>query len=388
MNILHISPYLPSVNENHAGGICMGKQVETLRERHKVHVLSFIVTGKDEELAAQLDQKQYTLHRINKIKKICWVLSHFWMPNLFAARSSRAFAKDLIRLVKELEIDVIHAEYAAMGQYIWIKRLYPHIQFNLVEHDVTVQSYERKVEKETSILKKIYLKLQLSLIHCYEKKYCTEADRVFVFNEKDKRLVQKLYRKKEVELINPYYGIEHTQCIRLNQANHICFVGQMGRVENTEAAIRLIRICNHVKNRIPDLKVYIIGNAPPASLCALANDFVRVTGYVDNIEDIISSCRLAVFPLEAGAGIKLKVLISLALGLPVVTTMIGAEGIDEAGEVVRIAETDEMFEQIIIELLENPTLCEALSLSGLHFVERHFSWEKTEEVFKKVYSAP
>ena len=42
MNILHISPYVPSLHTNHAGGVCMGKQVEALRKKHNVFVLSFI----------------------------------------------------------------------------------------------------------------------------------------------------------------------------------------------------------------------------------------------------------------------------------------------------------------------------------------------------------
>ena len=42
MNILHISPYVPSVHAAHAGGVCMGKEVETLRKKHNVFVLSFV----------------------------------------------------------------------------------------------------------------------------------------------------------------------------------------------------------------------------------------------------------------------------------------------------------------------------------------------------------
>ena len=47
VNILHISPYLPSLKENHAGGVCMGKEIETLKSDNNVYVLSFIVTNKD-----------------------------------------------------------------------------------------------------------------------------------------------------------------------------------------------------------------------------------------------------------------------------------------------------------------------------------------------------
>lgn len=49
----------------------------------------------------------------------------------------------LLNIVRENSIDVIHAEYTAMGQFVWIKKYFPNIKFNLVEHDVTKQSYDR-----------------------------------------------------------------------------------------------------------------------------------------------------------------------------------------------------------------------------------------------------
>ena len=49
MNILHISPYVPSVHASHAGGVCMGKELEALRKKHNVYVLSFINDEKEEK---------------------------------------------------------------------------------------------------------------------------------------------------------------------------------------------------------------------------------------------------------------------------------------------------------------------------------------------------
>ena len=70
VNILHISPYLPSLKENHAGGVCMGKEIETLKSDNNVYVLSFIVTNKDMEIAKELSNQYYYLHRLTKFKRI------------------------------------------------------------------------------------------------------------------------------------------------------------------------------------------------------------------------------------------------------------------------------------------------------------------------------
>ena len=53
MNILHISPYVPSLHTNHAGGVCMGKQVEALKRKHDVYVLSFITMPLEEKIVKE-----------------------------------------------------------------------------------------------------------------------------------------------------------------------------------------------------------------------------------------------------------------------------------------------------------------------------------------------
>ena len=63
MNILHISPYLPSLDTNHAGGVCMGRQIETLREWNQVYVLTFIASDFDEKLATKARYYMFCLNR-------------------------------------------------------------------------------------------------------------------------------------------------------------------------------------------------------------------------------------------------------------------------------------------------------------------------------------
>ena len=142
MNILHISPYFPSTKANHAGGVCMGKEVETLKKWHQVYVLTFEASEFDAGLKKEYEKDgHYHSVKISKITRMAHVIAEPWMPNYFAARSSFRFAWKLISMVKKYKINAIHAEYASMGQYLWIRRLFPHIKFNIVEHDMTAQSY-------------------------------------------------------------------------------------------------------------------------------------------------------------------------------------------------------------------------------------------------------
>ncbi|RHB39733.1 glycosyltransferase [Enterocloster aldenensis] len=388
VNILHISPYLPSLKENHAGGVCMGKEIETLRSDNNVYVLSFIVTNKDMEIAKELSNQYYYLHRLTKFKRILSVLSHPLLPPLFSARSTHKFIKDINLIIKTYNIHAVHAEYASMGQYlIYIKKHYPHIKCVLVEHDFTEQSYQRKIINASCMFLRIFYIIQLKQIHYYEKKYCKKADVVLTFNDKDNRLLTHTYKLTNVRTINPFYGIENVNPIPFHNKNvHLCFVGQMGRSENDKAALRLIEIYSRVKKVIPNLKLSIIGNNPSSKIKSYEDNMIRITGFVENIDDEISRCLLGVFPLTEGAGIKLKVLRSLALGIPVITTSVGAEGIDPQGTVLKIAETDDEFEMSIISALSDKNKLEKWSQKGIDYVQKHFAWDKSESILKDLYS--
>lgn len=390
MNILHISPYFPSTKANHAGGVCMGKQVETLKKWHQVYVLTFEASEFDEGLKKEYQEDEhYHTVKINKFTRMAHVALEPWMPNYFAARSSFRFAWKLICLVKKYKIEAIHGEYASMGQYLWIRRLFPKLVFNITEHDMTAQSYERKVEDSYGF-KRAYLKFQLDRVLKKEGKYCRKADQVFTFNQKDKKLIQEKYGIQDCKVLNPYYGIED-EVIEAEEEKEktepytICFLGQMGRDENYLAAMRLVNIAEKVKKQIPQLQLYIVGNRPPEKLKQKENEWVHVTGFVEDVDAYLKKAELAVFPLTLGAGIKLKVLRSLAMGTPVVTGKIGAEGIDEEYQVLIPAEKDEEYEKQIITYLNDAEEREVRAAQSRNYIKEHFSWKTSERILAEVY---
>ena len=95
--------------------------------------------------------------------------------------------------------------------------------------------------------------------------------------------------------------------------------------------------------------------------------------------------HLAVFPLTLGAGIKLKVLRSLALGTAVITGNVGAEGIDEDYQVIIPAETDEEYEKQIVEYLNDPEKRSLRAMESRNYIKEHFSWKTSERILAQVY---
>ena len=153
-------------------------------------------------------------------------------------------------------------------------------------------------------------------------------------------------------MLNPYYGLEFKEVSTKEKIPYrICFVGQMGRDENHVAAMRLIHIFKRLNHE--DWKLNIIGAYPKDELKNMECDNIHITGFVDDINEEILKNEIAVFPLTYGAGIKLKVLLVFGLGLPVITTSVGAEGIDQEGKILNLAETDEEIIAQINNLFSN-----------------------------------
>lgn len=384
MNILHISPYVPSLHTNHAGGVCMGKTVETLRKKHDVYVLSFITMPLEEKIIAEeYDSENSYFIPISNADRIKQGLLHLNMPLMFSARSSKEFKKQFLKIIEERNIEAIHCEYTAMAQYIWIKEKYPNMIFNIVEHDVTRQSFLRK-SKDATGFKKLFWKWQLKRASKYEKAYCQKADHVIAVNSKDERLLHEYYDLNNVELMNPYYGVDFDKKSNIEkQPKSICFIGQMAREENHLAAMRLIQIFKSMHR--DDIQLTIIGAHPSNELHSFECENIHITGFVDKIEDEILKNEMAVFPLTLGAGIKLKVLLACGLGLPVITTDIGAEGIDEDGNTLLLAQTDEEIKQNILDLIDNPQKLKRKSIESKKFVKKYFSWDKTIELYDRLY---
>ena len=159
---------------------------------------------------------------------------------------------------------------------------------------------------------------------------------------------------------------------RVAARSGIIFLGNFGHPPNTDAARQLVEaIMPHVWRRLPDVSVTIVGPDPPPEVLSLQQPFVEVTGWVDDVEPLLHASRLMVAPLRFGAGLKGKVTQSLALGLPVVTTAIGAEGLEtgEEGGLLVAEEPAELAERII-EAYTDDELWQHLSSCGQATIAR------------------
>jgi glycosyltransferase involved in cell wall biosynthesis len=167
---------------------------------------------------------------------------------------------------------------------------------------------------------------------------------------------------------------------------NLVFVGNFNHTPNEDAVIWFIDdILPVVKDSLPEIKFYIVGGNPPATITARCSEFIITTDYIDDLDDFFTGMNLSVVPLRFGAGMKGKVLASMRCGLPVVTTSIGCEGMGlKHKKDILISDTVQDFANSIIRVLTERPLWETLSENSIKISEMKWGRAQTISTLKNI----
>ncbi|HYI80927.1 MAG TPA: glycosyltransferase [Thermoleophilaceae bacterium] len=152
----------------------------------------------------------------------------------------------------------------------------------------------------------------------------------------------------------------------------VLFVGGFAHGPNVGAALELAReVMPAVWAEIEDVRLTVVGADPPPELAALADDRIDVRGWVPDLAPLLGGSVAMAVPLRYGAGVKGKVTQSMSAGLPVVTTVVGAEGLAvEHGREILVGDTAGELARLIVELYRDADLWSRISVAGREEVAR------------------
>src|SRR5262249_38799860 len=139
----------------------------------------------------------------------------------------------------------------------------------------------------------------------------------------------------------------------------LLFVGGFQHAPNADAVLWFVReVRPRLLRIVPDIEVVLVGSSPPPEIRAFVESIgVRLTGYVPDTAPYLDRAWVSIAPLRYGAGMKGKVGEAMAAGLPVVTTSIGAEGMElEDGVTALVADTPEAFAEAVRRLCTDDAL--------------------------------
>ncbi|NTU58003.1 MAG: glycosyltransferase [Chlorobiaceae bacterium] len=250
-----------------------------------------------------------------------------------------------------------------------------------------------------------YLRLERAAEVNNDPKLLVEADlqkkrELFVFSsvdhvvspsEDEAEVIRTLVPGKPVTAVPPYYYEPANICS--HDASHfdrladVVFVGGFPHVPNVDAALFIANeIMPLVWKERPDARLVLVGYSPPKEILDLAGPRILVTGQVPDVKPYLDNARLVLAALRYGAGVKGKTVDALRLGVPVVATQIGIEGIGIVpGREAIVAESARDLAGGVLKLLSSPERCAELSAAGAELVRQRFSRVAARTAIGKVF---
>ena len=209
-----------------------------------------------------------------------------------------------------------------------------------------------------------------------------------VVSPTERELLARLAPDLAVEVLSLIDSRERTDT-PFEERSGVLFVGNFQHLPNRDAMEFYLREVHPlVHERLNAAELTIIGADAPRSLRRLATDGARFVGQVEDLVPYFSAARLSVAPIRYGAGIKGKIQTSLALGVPVVTTSAGAEGMPIAdGREALIADGARAFAEAVVRLHSEAELWRSLADAGRLATVEHYSPGRAEDILSRIVSA-
>lgn len=225
-----------------------------------------------------------------------------------------------------------------------------------------------------------------------EKKLLAAFDASIVVSDKEYHAMKMLCPEARCITVPNGVDIDFFEPLAIREEwPSLVFVGYMSSHPNVDAITYFhSQVYDTLKQRFPNLKVFVVGQNPPPAVRALAKDpSICVTGFVEDVRPYVARASVVIAPFVSGMGIKNKVLEAMAMGKPVVTTSIGVRGINAThGDHLCIADSPLKFADHVEALLLDKPKRRRIGHQAREFVMKHHSWarvtDKIEMIFHEV----
>ncbi len=381
MKILQICSKIPFPPKD-GGSIAMNILTHGLiNAGNEVHVLAVNTPKhfiKDEDIDP--DYRKKTNYRSvfidTSVKRLDAIL------NLFSSKSyniirfySEDFEKVLIERLRSEKYDVIHLETLWVSPYVDVIRKHSKAKIVLRSQNVEFMIWERLAEDTGSPLKKMYLKLLSKRLKKYELELLNKYDAIATITELDSVVFKKM--GCTIPIIHVPFGID-LEKYKIDTFNlekpSVFHIGAMDWRPNADGINWFLKsVWIKVLSKHSSIKLYLAGRNMPDWLLELKMENVVVEGEVKDSHKFINSKSIMIVPLTSGGGMRVKIIEGMALGKTIISTAIGAEGIEyENGKNILIANSENEFVQAIHKCLEDINFCDTIGKNARILAETKY----------------
>lgn len=400
MRILFLSAQLPE--PAHAGGTLRtsGLMRGAHAAGHELHLITFGAAPLAEATSAAL--AEYCA-RVEIVPPVRRRIRDRLRDLLFSARpdmqrrfDSPEFSARLQTLLTAERYDLIQIESLEMAAYLpVIKAAQPsahtiYDSFN-AEFDLQRTIYEAERRELKRFPAALYSLVQWQRLARFERLVCQTVDHVIAVSEADAAAFRELAPGRPVTVVPngidaAPYACDDTS-LDLGPAA-LVFTGSMSYRPNVDAALWFAdEVLPRIRAAVPEARFFIVGSQPHARLQPLRErDDVEITGWVPDVKPFLHAAAVFVVPLRMGSGTRLKILQAMAAGRAVVSTTIGAQGLDaQDGVALRLADNAADFARQVVALLGAPEQRQALGRVGAALVAQQYDWSVIVPRLLEVY---
>lgn len=285
------------------------------------------------------------------------------------------FAERLKAILQREQFDVVHVESIFLTPYVPLIRRYSQAKVILRAHNVEHLIWKRVAQSTRPGFKRWYLKHLSLTLRAYELEHLADYDGIVCITRNDADYFRSNGCRRPITHIP--FGIplpETPDNPETPESNSLYHLGSMDWMPNL-ASIRwlLDEVWPVVHREVPQAHLYLAGRKMPAAWMRAQIDGVTVVGEVPDARQFIAGKQINVVPLLSGSGIRVKIIEAMSMGKAVVTTTLGAQGIDYTdGEHLLIANTPEEFAQQIKRLLDDSDYCRRVGEAAVRLVAEEY----------------
>ena len=187
--------------------------------------------------------------------------------------------------------------------------------------------------------------------------------------------------------IIPTFNVSPTTILPYEQRKDLLFLGGFQHIPNIDSLEHLItNLFPKIRGKIPNVFLNVIGSNPTKQVIDLCDGEknVKFLGFVPEIDNYLQNCKLLVAPIRYGSGVKGKITQSMANGLVVVTTPLGAEGISNNNDILKISNNDDEFVENVVKIYNNEKEWTTLSENAKIHAEKYFSPETVKNTLEEI----
>jgi glycosyltransferase involved in cell wall biosynthesis len=299
-------------------------------------------------------------------------------PGLYWLPATTERLETVTRVLSEKKYDIVVTEFEGNAELVQAVKGIPCV---LATHNVASSIFKRiRSTHPGSWEDRLFRKPELLKILRYEKRNYAAYQGAVAVSEGDRRVLQQRCRQLPVEIIQNGVDIEYYRPGTAPEDEHgMVYIGNYGYPPNADAMIYFCReIFPLIRRSVPDAHLTLLGANPPRELSGMPG--VKLAGFIEDIRPIVQAAGMMVVPLRMGGGTRLKILDGMAMGKAIVSTHIGAEGLDvHPDEDILVANEPADFAAQVIRLMEDSNLRHRLGANGRKLVERDYNWDRLAE---------